>query len=175
MTALTALPVPPLPPRPRRRSHVPLLLTVEGRAALTDHLQRLYTRDIPEAHAVLWDHDRDPRSLADFDRLCEQAQRLQQILNAAADLPAPADRTRVGLGTRVKVRLPEGETMWVRLVHPEEAWLDDERISAESPLAIALLGARAGESVLVAGPSGTWVCAVVSLRWPRTPRRAARR
>jgi transcription elongation GreA/GreB family factor len=168
MTTLTGLPLPPLPPRPSRRSSVPLLLTTEGRAALTDHLHRMYTRDIPEAHAVLWDHDRDPRALAEFDRLCEQAQRLQQILNLAGDLPEPADRTRVGLGTRVKVRTPEGETLWVRLVHPEEAWLDDERISADSPLATALIGARAGDSVIVAGPSGTWVCGVVSLGRRRT-------
>jgi transcription elongation factor GreA len=172
MTSLTALPVPPLPPRRSRRSRVPLLLTAEGRAALTEHLHRLYTRDIPAAHAVLWDHDRDSRALAEFDRLCEQAQRLQQILNVAGDLPESNDRTRVVLGSRVKVRLPEGETLWVRPVHPEEAWLDDERISAESPLAKALLRACVGESVEVVSPSGAWVCEVVSLSRRRRPARA---
>jgi len=147
-------------------------LSADGRVALTERLARLYSHDIPQAHGVLWDHDRDARALAEFDRLCGQAQQLQQLLSEAQDLPEPADRTRVVLGTRVKVRLPEGKTAWVRPVHPEEAWLDDERISAESPLAKALLGARAGESVEVVGPSGAWVCEVVSLSRRRRPARA---
>ena len=41
---------------------------------------------------------------------------------------------------------------WVRPVHPDEAFLDEERISATSPLAIALVGARTGHTVWVDAP-----------------------
>ena len=70
---------------------------------------------------------------------------------------------RVDLGVWVTVELPDGQTETVRIVHPEEAFLDDERVSATSPMAIALLGARAGHTVWVAAPKGTWRCRVVGV------------
>ena len=45
-----------------------------------------------------------------------------------------------------------------RIADVAVAFLDDERISATSPLAIALLGARTGHTVWVDAPTGAWPC-----------------
>lgn len=74
-----------------------------------------------------------------------EAQDIDALL-AQADVIEIGQSTSAGravLGMRVRVVL-EDETAWVRPVHPDEAFLDDERISATSPLAIALMGARVG-------------------------------
>ena len=78
--------------------------------------------------------------------------------------PAPAAGPEVGLGSRVLLRLAGGVEEWVRPVHPVEAFLDEERISATSPLSQALLGASVGQTVTVHGPSSTWRCRVVEVR-----------
>ena len=57
----------------------------------------------------------------------------------------------------------DGSQEWVRIVHPAEAFLDDERISETSPLATALLGARASDAVWVDAPSGVWSCSVLEV------------
>ena len=84
------------------------------------------------------------------------------ILTQRVDIPDAAGRRAV-LGMRVRVVLEDGETAWVRPVHPDEAFLDDERISATSPLAIALMGARVGHTVWVDAPTGAWPCEVLEI------------
>jgi transcription elongation GreA/GreB family factor len=76
--------------------------------------------------------------------------------------PASVDG-RVELGMRVGVALSDGTAAWVRPVHPDEAFLDDERVSATSPLAIALMGARVGHTVWVDAPTGAWPCEVLAI------------
>ena len=109
--------------------------------------------------------ERDERIVAEFERTVSELHRLEQLLAEAA--PIPADPAlfdgRAALGARVHVEIPDGERTWVRLVHPEEAFLDDERVSATSPLAVALLGARVGHTVWVAAPSGLWPCRVLDV------------
>jgi hypothetical protein len=53
-----------------------------------------------------------------------------------------------------------------RLVHPLEAFLDDERISAESPLARALLGRAIGETVSVEAPAGRYRVRILATHRP---------
>ncbi len=103
--------------------------------------------------------------MAEFERLTAEAVEID-ILLAQADViaidPAATDG-RVELGMRVKVVLEDGDEAWVRPVHPDEAFLDEERISATSPLAIALVGTRTGHTVWVDAPSGAWPCQVLSI------------
>ncbi len=48
-----------------------------------------------------------------------------------------------------------------RIVDPAEAALDEVRISAEAPLAQALLGHKVGERVAVHGPGGSYGCRIL--------------
>ena len=91
-------------------------------------------------------------------------------------LEAPAAVQGVGIGVRARVTLADGNTAWVRPVHPAEAYLDDERISISSPLGSALLGAAPGDVVTVEAPIGSWQCrveAVEGMRRRRTARKSS--
>jgi transcription elongation GreA/GreB family factor len=63
----------------------------------------------------------------------------------------------------VRLLTNDGETMWVRPVHPVEAFLDEERISSTSPLSVAILGRNEGDVVAVESPTGTWLAEIVAI------------
>ena len=81
--------------------------------------------------------------------------RLTQRLRAARVVEGVADPDVVGFGSTVTV-LDEasGQSTEFTLVGPTEADLKSGRLSAESPVAMALIGARAGDSVKVQTPRG---------------------
>jgi transcription elongation GreA/GreB family factor len=135
--------------RPGERQGRPQL-TSEGYARLQDRVADIRQRRLPE------------RVVAEFERLLEEADATDSLLGSADVIvidPVAVDG-RVELGMRVRVILQEGGEAWVRPVHPNEAFLDDERISATSPLAIAIVGARAGHTVWVDAPTGAWPCEI---------------
>jgi transcription elongation factor GreA len=73
----------------------------------------------------------------------------------------------VELGDEVTVEFDTGETERFLLVDPVEAPLDQRRISAESPLAQALVGRRVGEQVEVRAPAGRYRCRILAThRYP---------
>lgn len=140
-------------------------LTPEGYRMLEMRMHRIRREHLPQLAPLLAERERDERDVAEFERLVAEAEHIESVLGAAELLshdPLGFDG-RVQLGMRVRVRLAEGEECWVRPVHPEEAALDDERISMDSPLAVALLGARTGTSVWVGAPSGVWACNVLEI------------
>ena len=63
--------------------------------------------------------------------------------------PVPSDRVRFGM--RVTLRLPSGATQAFRLVGEDEADASSGLISWMAPLAQALLGRQAGDSVAFQG------------------------
>jgi transcription elongation GreA/GreB family factor len=140
-------------------------LTREGYARLTERVADIRERRLPEMRPLLVETERDERVVADFERLLAEAEATDTLL-ANADVitidPVTVDG-RVALGMRVQVVLQDGSTEWVRPVHPDEAFLDEERVSATSPLAIAILEARAGHTVWVDAPTGAWPCQVVAI------------
>lgn len=145
-----------------------LVLTPDGRDELRSRADQLRCQTLPQLRPLLTEAERDERLVAEFERAQAELDRLEQLLAAAAVLQSDPDAFdgRIELGATVTVELPDGLTETVRIVHPEEAFLDDERVSATSPLAVALLGARVGHTVWVAAPSGTWPCRVVAIRQP---------
>ena len=82
-------------------------------------------------------------------------QRLTERLRAAQVVEGVEDPDVVGFGSTVSV-LDEGsgKSDEFTLVGPTEADLNSGRLSAESPVAQALIGARAGDSVPVQTPGG---------------------
>ena len=140
-------------------------LTREGFLRLEGRAADIRERRLPDMRPLLVETERDERVVADFERLLEEANGIDTLLAQAdvIDIDPVAVDGRVDLGMRVEVVLEDATTAWVRPVHPDEAFLDDERISAKSPLAIALLGARTGHTVWVDAPTGAWPCQVLSI------------
>lgn len=152
------------PDRPGERQGRPQL-TREGYAQLEQRAADIRDRRLPEMRPLLVESERDERVVADFERLIDEASGIDSLL-AQADVitidPVAVDG-RVELGMRVQVVLEDGSEAWVRPVHPDEAFLDDERISATSPLAVALVGARTGHTVWIDAPTGAWPCTVLAI------------
>ena len=81
--------------------------------------------------------------------------RLNQRLRAARVVEEEIAPGVVGFGSSVAVvDEASGRTMELKLVGPTEADLKKGLISFESPVAQALVGARAGDTVAVATPGG---------------------
>ena len=70
--------------------------------------------------------------------------------------------THVSLGTTVTVEDDHGEETYT-IVGSHEAAPADGRISSTSPVGRALMGARAGDRVIVAAPSGAFGLRILSL------------
>ena len=140
-------------------------LTGEGYRRLEERADEIREQRLPEMRPLLVETERDERVVAEFERLMAEASAIDALL-AQADViridPHAVDG-RIELGMRVEVEMPDGAREWVRPVHPDEAYLDDERISATSPLAIAVMGARVGHTVWVDAPTGAWPCKVLSV------------
>lgn len=137
-------------------------LTSEGVALIEERIRDIEQRRIPEMRPLLVEDERDERDVAAFESLLFEVEMWQRLLAETTVLahdPEDFDGS-VSLGVRALVRIPEGE-IWVTPVHPAEAFLDDERVSAESPLGSALIGKKPGETVLVQAPRGTWECTVM--------------
>lgn len=106
---------------------------------------------------------------ADFDRLSglvksrrtrvvygSLATTLQQELARGQRVaPARVPKGVVTMNSKVRVRdLKSDETEDYTLVYPEDANIMENRVSVLAPLGRAILGARAGEVVLVDAPTG---------------------
>ena len=147
----------------RSTTKIGIPLTDDGRALLVERLTFLHEVALPELRPLLTGRERDERDVASFERLLGEAQWLEGVLGRATPLPRQ-NADAVGLGMRVQLQMPDGESIWVRPVHPIEAALDDERISMTSPVSQAILGAQVGDVVMVNGPAGEWVCEITDIR-----------
>jgi transcription elongation factor GreA len=90
--------------------------------------------------------------------------RLREKIAAAVIVEeAPTAGGKVGFGSSILVRDQDGvEHNW-RIVSSHEAAPAEGRLSAESPVALALLGRTPGESVSVALPRGKRRLTILSL------------
>jgi regulator of nucleoside diphosphate kinase len=113
--------------------------------------------------------DRLMMTAADFDRLSHLLESPQYRASHAALLaalkqelersevvpPAGVPRGVVTMHSQVRMRdLKTRETETYTLVYPDEANIDDGKLSVLAPLGVALLGTRAGQVVEVAAPAG---------------------
>jgi transcription elongation factor GreA len=78
----------------------------------------------------------------------------ERIAGAVVVEDAPAEDGTIGFGSTVLVRDQSGSERRWRIVGSRDASPADGRLSADSPVARALIGRRAGEQVSVALPRG---------------------
>lgn len=138
------------------------VLTAEGRQRLAHRLDRLRSDVLPEMRIALTDPDAAGEVVLDYQRVLAETSQLEHLLASAGALEeAPDDPTVVELGDLVTLETDAGGIERFRIVDPAEAALDKVRISAESPLARALLGHRVGERVAVHSPGGSYDCRIL--------------
>jgi transcription elongation GreA/GreB family factor len=140
-----------------------VMLTAQGRALLHERMVELELEVLPAMRPMLVEDERDERVVADFERLQAEHDRLAVLLGTAGDLDPTAPGEAIGLGSRVALTDADGQRRIVRIVDPVEAFLDDERISSTSPLAVALMGHNVGDSCSVQAPSGVWTATVLAV------------
>jgi transcription elongation factor GreA len=142
----------------------PEQITPEGLAALRDEIEDLETRGRAEMAVRI----KAARELGDLKENAEyhiakddQAHletkilRLNQRLRAARVVERSVSADVVAFGSTVTVvDEASGRELEFTLVGATEADLKTGRLSAESPVARALVGARAGETVTVETPGG---------------------
>lgn len=150
---------------PRAAAAVAPALTSAGRLALEERIERLRTDVLDPLRPHLIGPERDERDMAEFERTLAEIERLEAVIAASVELPTPATgkRARVAPGALVEIRDAAGDKVRVRPVHPEEATIDDERISWDSPLGQAIMGAAVGDRIEVPSPRGAWSCEIMRI------------
>ena len=149
-------------------------LTNEGFLEIEEELNHLKEVKRPEVIKAL----KDARALgdlsenADYDAARnEQAQiegrilELEKILETA-EIIEKRDTDKVGLGTTVTIRYldeDDDDTEEYRIVGSKEADPSNNKISNESPLAQAIMGAKAGDERTVESPRGTYRVEIVEI------------
>ena len=149
-------------------------LTNEGFLEIEEELNHLKEVKRPEVIKAL----KDARALgdlsenADYDAARnEQAQiegrilELEKILETA-EIIEKRDTDKVGLGTTVTIRYldeDDDDTEEYRIVGSKEADPSNNKISNESPLAQAIMGAKAGDERTVESPRGSYRVEIVEI------------
>ena len=152
----------------------PVVITAEGLATLQAELHQLET----VARREIADRIKTAREWGDLkenaeyhDAKNDQAHletkiaRLREKIAGAVivEEEQSADGGVVGFGSTVVVRDQDGAEETWRIVSSHEADAREGRLSAESPVAVALLGRPEGEQISVSLPKGTRRLTIVSV------------
>jgi transcription elongation factor GreB len=143
----------PIRPLPSLPAGVKNYITAEGAESIRAEL-----KDLLDARSrVTAATDR-----AQASNLDQRIARLEQIL-ASITIVEPAASDEARFGSNVTVKYPSGDVETFRIVGVNEIDLDRNRISWQSPLAKALMNARAGDTVRFKAPSGEQKLQVLSV------------
>ena len=147
-------------------------LTDEGFLELEEELNELKNVKRPEVIKAL----KEARALgdlsenADYDAArAEQAQvegRIQELekIMENAHIIKKGSTEKVSLGTTVKIKYVDDDDIEEdRIVGSKEADPSNNKISNESPIAMAIMNAKAGEIRKVASPNGEYEVEIVEI------------
>lgn len=136
-----------------------LKLTREGKARLEEELRQLREERLKELSQRIQaaNEEGDISDNSEFEELKEEyyyaenrVREIQDILARSVILEEGSVDGTIGLGSRITVQADDDDEPenWV-LVNEEESSALEGRISDESPVGIALLGKRAGDTVTI--------------------------
>jgi transcription elongation factor GreB len=150
-------------------------ITPGGYRQLRDELARLWKVERPPIVAtVAWAAGNGDRSEnGDYiygKRKLREIDRRIRYLSKCLDRAVVVDNSgkaseRVHFGATVTIRNETGDERDVTIVGVDELDAGDARVSWRSPLARALLTARAGETVTVRAPAGAQRLEIVAVRY----------
>jgi transcription elongation factor GreB len=149
----------PADPPERVHSPHPNYVTPEGLRQLHRRVDELLAERAPLAGSGDPDARRRLRLIDRDLRYVEE-----RIRRAVPVDPADQPEGEVAFGSVVAVETPEGRRMTFAIVGEDEADVSQGRISWVSPLAAALMEARAGDTVTWRRPSGDVELTIVSIR-----------
>jgi transcription elongation factor GreA len=147
-------------------SEAPVLLTEDGLLHLQSELDNFRERyaDLARAKAES-PEDVDDGTLTDMTLMQRRMAEIEDLLARATTLDGSSREPGVvGLGSTVTVRWEEDGEETYTIVDPAEVDLNAGRISNESPVGEALVGARAGDRVAVKTFSDSMWLFVVSVQ-----------
>ena len=143
--------------------HKEIVLTSEGRKKLEEELRHLEK----DRRAEIGERIRIAREFGDIsenseydDAKNEQAwlesriSEINQILANATIVDAPKRSNKVSIGSVVTVETADGIERVFTIVGAAEVDVASGRISNESPVGSALIGAKKGDTVEAVGPTG---------------------
>ena len=140
-------------------------MTPEGQARLREELKRLKEVELPQVskdigtareHGDLKENAEYHAARERQGMLVARATHIEQALSRAEVIdPTKIRGSKVQFGARIKLsNIDTGDEVAYQIVGPEEANLDEGRISVASPLARALLGHVVGDEVKIRLPAG---------------------
>ncbi len=133
------------------------VLTAEGRRRLIDRARRLREQTLPALSAAIEDDESDESLPAEYQRAARELDELTRLIETARSTDEiPEDPDMVQVGDWVTVTTADGTIDRYLIVHPAEAIVDLSRVSADSPLAQAVLGRRVGDEADVGAPGGSY-------------------
>ena len=150
-------------------------MTPAGFARLKAELAQLVERERPEVvKAVAWaaslgdrsenaDYIYGKRRLREIDRRVRFL--IKRLESAEVVHSSGRDTDQVFFGAAVRVRSKEGERE-VTIVGVDEVDAAHGRISWRSPVAVALIKAREGDTVVVRAPGGNEKLEILEVRYP---------
>lgn len=149
-------------------------LTNEGFLEIEEELNHLKEVKRPEVIKAL----KDARALgdlsenADYDAARDEQAKVEgriaelEKLLESAELIEKRDTDKVSLGTTVKIMYDddEGDVEEYRIVGSKEADPSNNKVSNESPLAKAIMGAKVGEKCTVESPNGNYMVTIIGIK-----------
>ena len=150
-----------------------IFLTSEGFLELENELHYLKTTKRNEVIKTL----KDARALGDlsenseYDQAREEQANLEKriieveyALEHAVVIDSSDNNGKVGIGCQVELQYEdEDESETYKIVGSQEADPFNNKISNESPMAIAIMGKKVGETVEVSSPDGVYSVKIVAI------------
>ena len=150
-----------------------IFLTGEGYLELEHELQYLKTTKREEVTQTL----KEARALGDLSENSEYEQaredqanlekRIMEIeysLEHATVIDEKESNGKVSIGSQVELQYEDDDdTESYKIVGSQEADPDDNKISNESPIAIAIMGKKVGDVVEVSSPNGVYSVKIVAI------------
>jgi transcription elongation factor GreB len=161
----------PPPTTPPKKSYI----TPDGANKLRTELAQLWTVERPRVTQEVADAaaqgDRSEnaeyiygkRRLREIDRRVRFLSKRLDVLTIVSE--PPTDNKRVFFGAYVTLEDDDGVEVTYRIVGPDESNVELGWISMEAPVAVALMGRRDGDEVLVRRPKGNITYTIVGIRY----------
>ncbi len=143
-------------------------------AAELDRLKQRRERlelEVKDDRGMIGDHGDAAEAIQRADELVVLADRINEVDRLLRTGPPPSDKTdALPGGTEVTLKFADGEVVTmhvISIVEETPVGREAETLTARSPLALALVGHKAGDTVTYTTPQGESQVEVVALKLPK--------